>query len=159
MKRRQQLYRQPDFTIDEVWFTCASAAQLPFLDQKVDLVFQSTVFTSILAGDLKQRVASEVMRVVRPDGLILWYDYLVNNPWNSDVRGVKRREISQLFPDYRIELERITLLPPLTRFTGSVFVLRLLLTREVSTALFSLFRRYSESGDRDRRAIGKSVMR
>src|SRR5437899_2254515 len=94
---------------------CASAAQLPFSNERFDLVLQSTVFTSILDSDLRRRVAAEMMRVVKPDGLILWYDYHVNNPWNNDVRGVKRREIYQLFPNCRIKLERITLLPPLAR--------------------------------------------
>ena len=94
---------------------CASGAQLPFVDETFDLVFQSTVFTSILDLDLKRRVAAEMMRVVKRQGLILWYDYHVNNPWNSDVQGVKRREIYDLFPNCRIDLERITLLPPLAR--------------------------------------------
>jgi len=94
---------------------CASAAELPFSDGTFDLVLQSTVFTSILDPDLKRRVANEMMRVVKPEGFILWHDYHVNNPWNHDVRGVKRQEIAQLFPGCRIELERITLLPPLAR--------------------------------------------
>jgi ubiquinone/menaquinone biosynthesis C-methylase UbiE len=94
---------------------CASAAELPFSDARFDLVLQATVFTSILDPDLKRRVANEMMRVVKPEGLILWYDYHVNNPWNHDVRGVKRQEIAQLFSGCRIELERITLLPPLAR--------------------------------------------
>jgi SAM-dependent methyltransferase len=94
---------------------CANAIELPFRNRSFDVVFQSTVFTSILDGELRRRVAGEMMRVVKGDGLILWYDYHVNNPWNSDVRGVKRGEIEQLFPGCRIELERITLVPPLTR--------------------------------------------
>jgi ubiquinone/menaquinone biosynthesis C-methylase UbiE len=94
---------------------CASAAALPFSDARFDLILQATVFTSILDRDLKQRVATEMMRVVKPEGFILWYDYHVNNPWNNDVRGVKRGEIGQLFPGCRIEFERITLLPPLAR--------------------------------------------
>ena len=93
----------------------ASAAQLPFFGERFDVVLQSTVFTSILDSELKQHVAAEMRRVVKREGLILWYDYHANNPWNSDVRGVKRREIGQLFPDCRIKLERITLLPPLAR--------------------------------------------
>ena len=94
---------------------CASAAELPFSNGTFDLVLQSTVFTSILDPDLKHRVAAEMIRVVKPDGFILWYDYHLNNPWNSDVRGVKRREIFELFPNCRVELGRITLLPPLAR--------------------------------------------
>jgi ubiquinone/menaquinone biosynthesis C-methylase UbiE len=94
---------------------CASAAELPFSDATFDLVLQSTVFTSILDAGMKQQVGSEMLRVVRRDGIILWYDYHVNNPWNSDVRGIKRREIKRLFPSCQIELQRITLLPPLAR--------------------------------------------
>ena len=95
---------------------CGSAAELPFPDASFDLVLQSTVFTSILDPDLKSRAAQEMMRVVTQDGIILWYDYHVNNPWNRDVRGVKRSEIRRLFPGCRIDLQRMTLLPPLARW-------------------------------------------
>ena len=94
---------------------CASAAELPFKNGRFDLVLQSTVFTSILDANLKRSVAAEMMRVVKEEGIILWYDYHVNNPWNSDVRGVNRREIARLFPGCNIQLEGITLVPPLTR--------------------------------------------
>src|SRR5438128_205522 len=92
-----------------------NAAALAFPDATFDLVVQSTVFTSVLDASMKQQMASEMLRVVKDDGFILWYDYHVNNPWNQDVRGVKRREISQLFPGCRIKLQRLTLVPPLVR--------------------------------------------
>ena len=92
-----------------------NAAALAFPDATFNLVVQSTVFTSVLDASMKQQMASEMLRVVKDDGLILWYDYHVNNPWNPDVRGVKRREISQLFPGCHIKLQRITLVPPLVR--------------------------------------------
>jgi len=98
-----------------VGIQCASAAQLPLPNERFDIVLQSTVFTSILDTDLRQQIAMEMIRVVKLDGMILWYDYHVNNPWNKDVRGVKRQEIYQLFANCRIDLERITLLPSLTR--------------------------------------------
>ena len=111
----QRLSRARRLCPPAVRIQCASAAQLPFSNERFDLVLQSTVFTSILDPDLKRQVAAEMMRVVKPEGFILWYDYHVNNPWNKDVRGVKRREIIQLFPDCRVELQRIILLPPLAR--------------------------------------------
>ena len=98
---------------EAVQVQCGSAAELAFLSETFDLVLQSTVFTSVLDASMKQQMASEMLRVVKSDGLILWYDYHVNNPWNADVRGVKRREISQLFPHCLIKLQRITLAPPL----------------------------------------------
>ena len=100
---------------EAVQVQCGSAAELVFPSNTFDLVLQSTVFTSVLDASMKQQMASEMLRVVKSDGLILWYDYHVNNPWNSDVRGVKRQEIQQLFPGCLIKLQRTTLAPPLVR--------------------------------------------
>lgn len=92
-----------------------SAAKLDFPDGAFDLVLQSTMLTSVLDPHLKRQVASEMLRVMKGNGLLLWHDYLMDNPWNPDVRGIKKREIVQLFPDCRIELYRVTLAPPLCR--------------------------------------------
>lgn len=92
-----------------------NAAELPFPDASFDLILQSTVFTSILDMRLKRQIAAEIARVLRRGGVIIWYDYHVNNPRNPDVQGVKKREIYQLFPEYVITLRRITLAPPLAR--------------------------------------------
>jgi ubiquinone/menaquinone biosynthesis C-methylase UbiE len=92
-----------------------NAAALDYPDNSFDLLLQSTVFTSILDQAMKERVAAEMMRVLKPGGLILWYDYHLNNPWNPDVRGVPKAEIFKLFPGCRIELQRLTLAPPLAR--------------------------------------------
>jgi ubiquinone/menaquinone biosynthesis C-methylase UbiE len=94
---------------------CGSAAKLAFADNTFDVVLQSTVFTSVLDFHVKQRIASEMLRVMKQDGLIIWYDYHVNNPRNSDVRGVKKKEIFTLFPRCQIDLRRVTLAPPLVR--------------------------------------------
>jgi hypothetical protein len=64
---------------------------------------------------MKQEIASEMCRVLKPEGMIIWYDYHVKSPWNADVRAVKKKEIYDLFPGYRVELQRITLAPPLAR--------------------------------------------
>jgi SAM-dependent methyltransferase len=102
----------------DVQIRCDSAAKLAFPDATFDLVLQSTVFTSILDADVKQQIAAEMMRVVKKEGLILWYDYHVNNPWNPDVRGVRKREILRLFSGCRTTLHRTTLAPPLLRLVA-----------------------------------------
>jgi ubiquinone/menaquinone biosynthesis C-methylase UbiE len=94
---------------------CGSAAELPFLDQQFDLVLQSTVFSSVLDSSMKCQIAREMARVVKNTGGILWYDFHVNNPWNPDVRGIKKPEIFRLFPGWRCALQRITLAPPIIR--------------------------------------------
>ena len=93
----------------------ANAASLSFADKTFDLVFQATVFTSILDRALKTQIAAEMIRVTKADGIILWYDFRVNNPWNPDVQGVKRDEIQRLFPGCDMTLRRVTLAPPVAR--------------------------------------------
>jgi ubiquinone/menaquinone biosynthesis C-methylase UbiE len=97
---------------------CGSAAKLAFPDASFDLVLQSTVFSSILDPAMKQRIAAEMLRVTKPDGFVLWYDFHVNNPNNPNVRGIRKSEISRLFPGCRIHIRRITLAPPIGRFVG-----------------------------------------
>ncbi len=97
-----------------------NAAALGFPDASFDIVLQATVFTSILDAHLRRQVAAEMLRVLKPDGWILWYDFHFNNPRNPDVRGVKKAEIRQLFPACEIRLERTTLAPPLARTIAPV---------------------------------------
>lgn len=96
-------------------FSCGSAEYLPYEKDYFDIVMQFTVFTSILDKTMKRNIASEMLRVLKPNGIMLWYDYHMNNPRNPDVRGVKKKEIYELLPDCDISLKRITLAPPLTR--------------------------------------------
>jgi SAM-dependent methyltransferase len=94
---------------------CGNAAKLAFPNESFDIVLQSTVFTSVLDFNIKKLMAREMVRLMKKDGLIIWYDYHVNNPRNPDVRGIRKREIAQLFPACGIELHRVTLAPPLVR--------------------------------------------
>lgn len=91
----------------------ASAIDLP--DGSFDVVFASTVFTSILDDGLRRRVAGAMWRLIRPGGAVLWYDFAFDNPRNPDVRGVDARAIQALFPEGRATIRRITLAPPIAR--------------------------------------------
>jgi SAM-dependent methyltransferase len=95
--------------------SCASATRLPYVAHSFDVVLQATVMTSILDRDVRHAVAAEMARVLRPSGFILWYDFVVDNPRNRDVRGVTIREMGELFPGWRIGARRVTLAPPLLR--------------------------------------------
>jgi ubiquinone/menaquinone biosynthesis C-methylase UbiE len=96
-----------------------NAAGLQFPDEMFDLVLQSTVFTSVLDPGTKQQMAAEMCRVLKTNGLILWYDYHMDNPRNPDVKGVKLREIEALFSKCEIRMRRITLAPPIARRLAS----------------------------------------
>ena len=93
----------------------ANAEELPFGDASFDLVTQYTAFTSILDDGMRSRVAAEMLRVLRPGGLIVWFDFRYSNPRNSDVRGIGRSEIRRLFPECDVSLRRVVLAPPLAR--------------------------------------------
>jgi len=92
-----------------------NAARLSFSDANFDLVFQFTVFSSIPDMTVKEMLAREMLRVLKEEGRILWYDFFFNNPSNPDVRGIRKREITHLFPGCRIEFRRVSLAPPLSR--------------------------------------------
>jgi SAM-dependent methyltransferase len=80
-----------------------------------DLVLAFTVFSSILDDAFQQRLAGAMWRWLKPGGAVLWYDFMVNNPRNRDVRGVPLRRVRALFPDASVDAMRVTLAPPLAR--------------------------------------------
>lgn len=92
-----------------------NAERLEFSGRSFDVVAQFVVFSSILDANMKRRIALEMLRVLKEDGFIIWYDFFVDNPRNRDVKGLKKHEIRRLFPGCRVELRRITLAPPLAR--------------------------------------------
>jgi len=94
---------------------CASAADIPYEDQTFDLVMQHVVFATILDDDMLYAIAQQMVRVLKPNGIILWYDFFYDNPYNPGVRAVKKDKIKQLFPDLKLDLSRITLAPPIAR--------------------------------------------
>jgi SAM-dependent methyltransferase len=94
---------------------CGSATELPHPNASFDVVIQATVFSSVLDPRMRQRMAAEMLRVLRPDGLILWYDLAIPNPRNSDTRPIGKSEIAELFPGCRRELARVSLAAPIAR--------------------------------------------
>ncbi len=92
-----------------------NAAQLPVPSRSVDIVLQATVFSSIHDPRVRRSVAAEMCRVLRPGGVILWYDLRVPNPWNRDVFALRGGEIRRLFAGCAVELHAATLAPPLAR--------------------------------------------
>jgi len=96
----------------------ACEADIPPASQ--DLVLQSTVFSSLLDDGYQQHLANIMWRWVCPGGGVLWYDFTVDNPRNLDVRGVPVKRVRTLFPEGRIRWKRITLAPPIARWTTRV---------------------------------------
>jgi ubiquinone/menaquinone biosynthesis C-methylase UbiE len=101
-------------TLGNLPLTNADGQNLPYAAHSFDLSMQLTVFSSILDDEVKRNIAQEMLRVTRPRGMILWYDFWLN-PSNSQTRGIRPAEIRCLFPNCHFQFERITLAPPLAR--------------------------------------------
>lgn len=99
-------------------FHTGSAECLPFEQGYFDLVLFFTVFTSIHDDRVAADVAAEARRVLRPGGAVVWYDFRYDNPFNSYVRGVPRKDIVRHFPGFKFQIQTATLLPPLARRLG-----------------------------------------
>ena len=83
--------------------------------RSLDIVFVSTVFSSLLDEAYRQRLADAMWAWLKPGGAVLWYDFVVDNPRNPDVRGVTLQRLRTLFPAGRLRHRRVTLAPPLAR--------------------------------------------
>jgi SAM-dependent methyltransferase len=99
--------------------TCADGQSMPFPAHSFDLILQFTAFSSILDDGVKQNVGCDMLRLLRPSGYILWYDFFFN-PVNPQTRGIPSAEIRRLFPDCRFNFQRVTLAPPIARRLASV---------------------------------------
>lgn len=94
--------------------TNADGQSLPYRAAVFDLVLQYTVFSSILDDGIKANLAREMLRVLKPGGMILWYDFWLN-PTNAQTRGIRPTEIRRLFQGCRFKFYCITLAPPIAR--------------------------------------------
>lgn len=103
------------------------ASTLTF-ENNFDIVFQSTVFTSILDADFKERLAHKMWEMTKTNGIVLWYDFKYNNPRNKSVKGINKNEIKKLFPETKkISFYNVTLAPPIGRkFQGIYRLLNIL---------------------------------
>lgn len=106
--------REAAATLPRLPLSVSDGRFLPYPDHVFDLALQFTAFSSVLSQSAKQSMAAEMLRVLKPDGLILWYDFWLN-PTNPETRGIRMSEIKKLFPNCRYTHAKITLAPPIAR--------------------------------------------
>ncbi len=95
----------------------ANAAALPYRDGSFDVAFAFTSLTSMLDQREREQAAAETLRVLRPGGLAIVYDFWVN-PLNKTTRSLRPNGLRALFAGSRVEVERVTLAPPIVRALG-----------------------------------------
>lgn len=97
-------------------FECASAESNTFPRQTFDLVVLFTCLSSILSDRVRKNVCQAAEQMLKPDGWILVYDFVVNNPRNPDVRAVTSSQLRSLFEKCScVKSKKLTLVPPLAR--------------------------------------------
>ncbi len=105
--------------VPDASFEVADARAIPLPDAGVDAVVMSTVLSSVIERADRKRIAAEVVRVLRPGGVILCYDIRYWSPRNRAVRPVGLAELARLFPGAEVETQSLTLIPPLARRLGA----------------------------------------
>jgi len=95
-------------------FTNADGQSIPFANQSFDLVLQYTAISSVLDQKIRQNIFADMLRVLKPGGLILSYDFWLN-PINKQTLGLRMSEVRASFPNCQIDYKKITLAPPIAR--------------------------------------------
>ena len=94
------------------------ARKLIYADSSFDFIITFTLFSSILERNYRKKIADEIIRVLKPGGVILYYDFRYKNPFNRNVIQIKYSEIKKLFPTMEKKIKPITVFPPLARKLG-----------------------------------------
>ena len=95
-----------------------NATNITFGNDSFDIITVFTLFSSIIDPDIRKNIAEEIIRILKPGGVILFYDVRYNNPFNKNLVAIRMREIKKLFPKMQFKVERVTILPPLVRMLG-----------------------------------------
>ena len=98
------------------------ASSLPLADTSIDLAFQFTAFSSVLDDGMKHAMAAEMLRVVRPEAQCSGTTCVSAIRRIRRVRHIGLNEVRRLFPGLPLDVERVTLAPPLARADRSVFM-------------------------------------
>lgn len=91
------------------------AESLPWPGDSFDLIFQFTVFSSVLSGPAREEIAKEIWRVLKPGGYFISFDFFISNPTNPNTVGIGKGELVRLFPKASFQFRRVGIFPPLAR--------------------------------------------
>ena len=91
------------------------AEKLPWPDENFDLVFQFTVFSSVLSPSAREEIAGEIWRLLKPGGYFVSFDFFISNPTNPNTVGIGKKELERLFPKAGFYSRRVGIFPPLAR--------------------------------------------
>lgn len=93
-----------------------AAENLEFGDETFDIIMLFQSLTLMLDPALRQRVAAEALRVLKPKGVILIYDYRYDRPeMKGLLSAVTQDDIRRVFSGCLVNIRSIHPFPPLSR--------------------------------------------
>lgn len=81
-----------------------SLFSLPFNESDFDIVFQSVVFSSILDTTSRIACATEMKRVLKNNGLLIWLDLIHTK--SPELHAFKKSEVHELFTDLKLVYQK-----------------------------------------------------
>ncbi len=107
----------------QICFLEGDASCMKFPDAAFDLVFESTMFTTLPDEPLSTAIAREMLRVCRPQGYLLLVDWRIDKPGDSNYRALTRKRLKSLFAVGRdthvVGTYPGALVPPVGRFLST----------------------------------------
>ena len=122
----------------EIKLITGSHTRLPD-KEKYDVIFLNTVLSSIYDEDKRLDILRILTKKLNKNGIILIFDFIVNNPKNSFTRRLDYKKIFKTFYHFEIKKNKVILAPLISRIlykfglpTGIIFefipILRFLYT-------------------------------
>lgn len=84
-----------------------NAMYLPFNNQVFDVVFQRVVFSSILDDNICYCISGEMLRVLKKNGIIIWYDSYGGKKMSKYTRSYIEKDINNFFPNCTYKFKKI----------------------------------------------------
>jgi ubiquinone/menaquinone biosynthesis C-methylase UbiE len=78
-------------------FTCGDASNIKFPDNTFDLVFEVGMFIQLTSDEISEKIAQEMLRVVKPEGYIMLVDWRYSKPGVFDYKGLSKGRIADIF--------------------------------------------------------------
>jgi len=97
-----------------------NGTKLPFRDGAFDVVYQSTVISSVIDASRRLAILKEAGRVLRSGGILISYDMRYPNPWNRQTRPLRLAEIRRALPHWKLKATSLTGIPQIIRPLSTV---------------------------------------
>lgn len=98
----------------------ADGARLPLRDGVFDAALALTTLSSMPSEKMRRAAVAELLRVLRPGGAVICYEFSHGNPLNPHTVGLGARRLRALFAGANLSLRRVTLHPVLLRTLRSL---------------------------------------